>query len=248
MTRVLVVGETWISHATHVKGFDSFTSGTYHSGLEPLRTALEANGISVDHMPAHEAAEGFPLELGGLARWDVIVLSDVGADTLLLHPDVWLRGLRVPNRLRVLHDWVLAGGGLAMAGGYLSFQGIGASARYRGTPIEAVLPCSIDPFDDRVEAPEGVTPVAVAPEHPILAGIEEPWPYLLGYNRVALKPDATLLARAGDDPLLAVGRSGSGRTLAWTSDIGPHWCPEEFCSWPGYARVWTQAVRWLAGE
>jgi uncharacterized membrane protein len=83
MTRVLVVGETWISHATHVKGFDSFTSGTFHSGLAPLRAALEANGISVDHMPAHEAAEGFPLELDGLARWDVIVLSDVGADTLL---------------------------------------------------------------------------------------------------------------------------------------------------------------------
>jgi uncharacterized membrane protein len=248
MTRVLVVGETWVSHATHVKGFDSFTSGTYHSGLEPLRSALEANGIAVDHMPAHEAAEGLPLELGALAQWDVVVLSDVGADTLLLHPDVWLRGLRVPNRLRVLHDWVLAGGGLAMAGGYLSFQGIGGSARYRGTPVEAVLPCSIDPFDDRVEAPEGVTPVAIAPEHPILAGLDGSWPYLLGYNRVHLKPDATLLLQAGEDPLLAVAERGGGRTLAWTSDIGPHWCPEAFCAWPGYARMWTQAVRWLADE
>jgi uncharacterized membrane protein len=247
MTRVLVVGETWISQATHTKGFDSFASGTYHSGLEPLRAALEAHGVEVEHMPAHSAAEDFPLSLEGLAAWDAIVLSDIGADTLLLHPDVWLRGLRVPNRLQLLHDWVLGGGGLAMAGGYLSFQGIGGKARYRDTPVEAVLPCTIDPFDDRVEAPQGVEPVAVGGDHPILAGVAGAWPALLGYNRVTLRPDATLLARVGDDPMLAVGTAGAGRTLIWTSDIGPHWCPDAFCAWPGYGQIWSQAMRWLAG-
>ena len=30
MTKVLLAGETWISEATHYKGFDSFTSVTFH--------------------------------------------------------------------------------------------------------------------------------------------------------------------------------------------------------------------------
>ena len=34
MTKVLLVGETWISAATHFKGFDDFSSTTYHSGAE----------------------------------------------------------------------------------------------------------------------------------------------------------------------------------------------------------------------
>ena len=52
----------------------------------------------------------------------------------------------------------------------------------------------------------------------------------------------------GTDPLLAVRKVGRGRTLAWASDIGPHWCPAEFVAWPGYAILFTNAVRWLGGE
>jgi uncharacterized membrane protein len=37
-------------------------------------------------------------------------------------------------------------------------------------------------------------------------------------------------------------------TLAWASDIGPHWYPEPFVTWPGYAVFWKQAIVWLAGE
>ena len=247
MTKVLVVGESWVSAATHYKGWDSFASVTYHSGLGFLRDALAGSGVELEHMPAHEAAEGFPFDVEGLSRWDVVILSDVGSNTLLLHPDTWLHGRRTPNRLATLRAWVEGGGGLAMAGGYLSFQGLDGRARFRGTDVEAVLPCEIDPWDDRVERPEGFVATPVAPDHPILAGIEGEWPALLGYNRFRLKPDATLLAAVGDDPILAVRDAGAGRTLAWASDIGPHWCPEEFASWDGYRRLWTQAVAWLAG-
>jgi uncharacterized membrane protein len=247
VTKVLVVGESWVSAATHYKGWDSFSSVTYHSGLAFLQDALASGGIELKHMPAHEAAERFPFELEGLAGYDVVILSDIGSNTLLLHPDTWLHGRRTPNRLAMLRAWVEAGGGLAMAGGYLSFQGLDGRARFRGTDVEAVLPAEIDPWDDRVERPEGFTAEVVAPDHPILAGIEGEWPALLGYNRFRLKPDATLLARLGDDPILAVRDAGAGRTLAWASDIGPHWCPEEFAAWDGYRRLWTQAVEWLAG-
>ena len=54
----------------------------------------------------------------------MIILSDIGSNTLLLPPEVFLEGKRVPNRLELLKEYVSQGGGLVMAGGYLSFQGI----------------------------------------------------------------------------------------------------------------------------
>lgn len=241
-----MVGESWVSAATHYKGWDSFTSVTTHSGLGFLRDALAGSDVELEHMPAHDAAEQFPSDADGFARWDVVILSDIGSNTLLLPAETWLHGRPTPNRLAALRTWVEAGGGLAMAGGYLSFQGLDGRARFRGTDVEAVLPSEIDPWDDRVECPEGFVAEPVAGDHPILAGIGAPWPLLLGYNRFRLKPDATLLAAHGDDPILAVREAGAGRTLAWASDIGPHWCPEEFASWDGYRRLWTQAIAWLA--
>ncbi|MBN2840515.1 MAG: cytoplasmic protein [Coriobacteriia bacterium] len=247
MMRVLVAGESWVSESTHYKGFDAFQSVVFEIGVGPLKAALEDNGITVVHMPAHEVPEQFPATVEAFSAYDVVILSDIGADSILLHPDTWLRGKRTPNRLKVLAEWVRAGGGLLMAGGYMSFQGFEGKAMYRRTPVDDILPSVIDPWDDRVEAPEGTEVTVVDAAHPVLAGVEGPWPSLLGYNRFGLKPDALLLASVGDDPLLALRTEGAGRTAAWASDIGPHWCPEDFVAWPGYARLMTQLVRWLAG-
>ena len=46
----------------------------------------------------------------------------------------------MPNRLKLIREYVRGGGGLAMIGGYFSFQGINGGARYRGTAVEEVLP------------------------------------------------------------------------------------------------------------
>lgn len=248
MTRVLIAGESWVSEATHYKGFDSFTSVTFHTGVEPLRTALESSGIEVTYMPAHEVPQQFPMDVAGFSAFDVVILSDIGANSILIHPDTWLLGKRTPNRLKALAAWVEAGGGLMMAGGYMSFQGFEGKAMYRGTAVDAVLPSVIDPWDDRVETPEGVVPRVVHAAHPILSGVDGVWPALLGYNRFNVKDDATVLALVDDDPLLAVREVGAGRTLAWASDIGPHWCPDDFVAWPGYTTILAQAVRWLAGS
>lgn len=56
---------------------------------------------------------------------------------------------------------------------------------------------------------------------------------------------ARLPADQGGHPLLVAGSHGNGRTLAWTSDIGPHWLPNAFVGWPGYKRLWIQALGWL---
>jgi uncharacterized membrane protein len=249
-TKVLLAGESWVSAATHYKGFDQFGSVTFHLGAEPLVEALRGGPYELRYMPAHECATAFPLTLEGLSDYAAVILSDLGANTLLLHPDVWLHGRPVPNRVKLIRDYVKAGGGLAMIGGYFSFQGINGAARWRGTAVEEALPVACLPWDDRIETPEGFSAVIDAPDHPILAGLTaEPWPALLGLNEVTLKPGATLLASApvdrGGHPLLAAQDFGAGRSLAWMSDLGPHWAPTPFVQWPGYGRLWTRALDWL---
>ena len=251
-TKVLLVGESWVTSATHYKGWDHFGSTTFHLGAEPLVEALADSEFELTYMPAHEAAADFPLSLDELAAWRALILSDIGANTILLHPDVWLHSKRVPNRLKLIRDYVAGGGGLLKVGGYLSYQGINGTARFRGTPVADVLPVEILPYDDRVELPEGFRPEVVGPEdHPILAGLGRDWPPLLGINEVTVRTevDARLLARLPDEegghPLLVCGTHGKGRVVCWTSDIGPHWLPPEFADWPGYARLWRQTLGWI---
>lgn len=74
------------------------------------------------------------------------------------------------------------------------------------------------------------------------------WPPLLGYNRVRPRESAEVLVTIGDDPLVAVGGYGSGRSAVFTSDCSPHWAPAEFCEqWAGYGTVFGGLVDWLAG-
>lgn len=246
MARVMVVGESWVTNRTHYKGFDNFTDATFETGIGPLRETLEGAGHEVRWMPAHEVQEGFPLEMEGLANVDILVLSDIGANTFLLHPDTFLRGKPTPNRLKLIRDWTHEGGALVMCGGYYSFQGINAGAFYHRTAVEEALSVSISPHDDRVETPEGVAAEVVEADHPILEGVEGEWPVLLGYNRVEPKYGAAVLATVDGDPLLIAGEYGRGKTLAWTTDIAPHWCPEPFTEWEGYRRIWSQAADWLS--
>ena len=224
---------------------------TFHLGAEPMVAALEGTGHSVTWMKAHEAAEGFPFDMEGLAPHDVLILSDIGANTILLPPEVWLRSRTMPNRLKLIRDWVERGGGLLMAGGYLSFQGIDGRARWRRTPVEDALPVTCLPWDDRVEIPEGCA-AEITADHPVLEGLGGAWPPLLGVNEVEPKEGAEVLARLPEDqgghPLLVLGRHGKGRTAAWTSDIGPHWLSPAFCEWEGYARLWDNLIGWLAGR
>ena len=247
--RVLLAGESWVSTATHIKGFDQFSTVTYHLGAEPLVAALKDSPFDLQYMPAHEAQRDFPQTAEALAAYGAVILSDIGSNTLLLHPETWVNSKPTPNRLRAIRAYVENGGGLLMVGGYYSFQGVNGGARYHGTPVEDILPVEILPYDDRVEAPESFTPVVTEPSHPILQGFGADWPNLLGFNEVKPKPEGTVIATVSEDygskPLLVAGTYGEGRTLAWTSDIGPHWLPPEFAAWPGYARLWRQSLEWL---
>ena len=245
--RVLIAGESWTVHSIHQKGFDSFTTTEYAEGVGWLRTALEGGGWAVDHQPAHVAARDFPATPAGLAKYECVILSDIGANTLLIHPDTFSRFKALPNRLEALRDYVEGGGGLVMVGGYMTFQGIEGKARYRHTPVEEALPVALEPGDDRCETPQGVSPGISIESHPIVAGLPQRWPNLLGYNRFVAKPGADTIAMVGADPLLVVGSYGKGRAVAFASDCGPHWAPPSFIEWDGYAPLWRQIAGWAAG-
>lgn len=72
------------------------------------------------------------------------------------------------------------------------------------------------------------------------------WPSVLGFDRVVAKPGATVVARAGEDPLLVVGGYGGGRVAAFTADLAPHWAPPEFVEWAHCASLWTSILSWAA--
>jgi uncharacterized membrane protein len=245
--KVLVVGESWVKHTVHMKGFDQFHTTEYQEGGGVFLDALQATGAAVTYIRAHEVSSRFPTTRDELSGYDVVVLSDIGANSFLLTDDVFLRSEASVNRLVLLGDHVRRGAGLIMVGGYLSFSGIDGRARFGMSPLADVLPVEMLAHDDRVEMPEGLTVSIDDPSHPVLGGTPAQWPILLGYNRLIAKPDSTVVASHGDDPLLVVGTAGAGRTVAFASDLAPHWAPPEFVSWEHYAGLWTSIVAWAAG-
>lgn len=247
MARVLLVGESWMMHTTHVKGFDSFSTSEYAVGCDDWVEVVTGAGHQVEHMPAHSAPDDFPRTAAAFDAWDVVVLSDIGANSLAIPTVVW-HGGTAPNPLDALEEWVLAGGGLAMCGGYLSFAGFEAKARFADTAVERALPVRISHTDDRVENPTDGTPVPTGVEHPVLHGVSANWPRVSGYNRLVAKPESQTLLAVGADPFLVTGTHGRGRSLAFATDIGPHWAPPPFLASPAYRTFWPAGIRWLAEE
>jgi uncharacterized membrane protein len=247
--KILIAGESWIKHISHIKGFDIFTSCEYETGVKWLKEALEEGGFEVVHMPGHEVYDSFPFSPDALSEYGAIALSDIGANSLQLSTATFSLGKTMPDRCKSIESYVYQGGALAMIGGYLSFSGIDGKARYGATAIGDILPVTIQSGDDRVESPDGALPKTLEPEHPIMKGLKD-WPRFLGYNKTVRRSEAgtQLLATIGDrgDPFIAVREYGKGRTGIFASDAAPHWGPVEFLEWPGYKTFWTQFFGWLA--
>lgn len=246
--KILIVGESVFKIHTHFKGFASYETGYVTLSLDAFLSRFEGTRISFDFMPNHEVSLRFPFSVDEMQAYDAIVISDAPADSFLLHPDT-LAGARKPDRLRLIGEYVRAGGGFAMVGGWMSFGGFQGKARYAHSPLADLLPIGMLPYDDRMETPEGVHPIAHAPDHPVLDGLPEDWPDFLGYNRLTPKSGKCLLSfRETGEPLLVVDAAGAGRVAAFASDILPHWGSPRFQDWPGYVQFWEQLLIWLTGE
>ena len=151
---VLLAGETFAATTSVAIGGDVLTSATTINGATAFNAALAVAGIAVTQIGGERCAAEFPDDLDALARYQAVVISDVGALTLLVTPDA--RAGRVGiNRLEVLKAYVESGGGLMLAGGYMGFQGCWDS-RFHDTAVEDVLPVGCLPYCDGMEVPQGL--------------------------------------------------------------------------------------------
>ncbi len=230
---------------THMKGFDSFTTTEYVEEGTAFKHALREVGWEVTHIAAHRIEADFPGP-DDLETYDVVVISDVGANSFQLTRSVFNASVAEPDRLEYLRDYVHAGGGLVMVGGYMSFSGIEAKARYARSPLAEVLPVEVLDRDDRVERPAGIIPSVIDPDHAAVAELGTKWPALLGYNETRPRPGAQVVVTVDGDPLIAVGQYGEGRSAVFTSDMAPHWAPPTFLAWSQYGPMWASLLRWVA--
>lgn len=245
MKKVLIVGESWVKNITHIKGFDTFVTTHYEEAVKWLKEAIESGGYETVHMPAHVAADSFPYKLEELNEYDCIILSDIGSNTFLLSNSTFIDCNSNPDRLELIKEYVNNGGALIMVGGYMSFTGIDAKARFGETAIKDVLPITMIDKDDRVEKPAGIIPEVIDSEHPVLKGIPTEWPKFLGYNKTVARDNCPVLATIGGNPFVAVGEFGKGKSAIFSSDCAPHWGPKEFTDWKYYNKLWVNMLDWL---
>lgn len=247
--RVLLLGESYSATHTFVRGRNYVTLPQYgHFGTE-IVAMLEKEDLDVTLIFTHDIPEKCPIRREDFAAYDVVILSDVGSDTMLMQPKK-PDGTRYPNRLKELAAYVENGGGVIMIGGYFGFSGIGNQARYHMTPLAEILPVHISDYDDRVECPEGVKPeIENGNETGLFDGIAmEACPEFGGYNKTVLKEGADLFATFYGDPFMAGMKVGKGRSFAFTSDCAPDWAPLSVLEWEGYGKLLGRMIRWTAGE
>jgi len=244
--RVLLVGETWVTMKINIKGIDVFQVGGYENfGIWFMEAMGKFSDIEAEHMPNHVALASFPSTLDEINKYDVVIFSDCGKNTISLYPEMFTVPMG-PDRLALIKEYVDNGKAFVMAGGWNSYQGLNGIPGYHGTFVEEILPVQIQATDDRVETPQGVRPSITAREHPLFKEVPAEWPLFLGYNRVTAKADAQVLATIGGHPFVVAHSCGKGRTLAFTSDLAKHW-GTDFIKWEGYGRFWYNAVLWLSG-
>jgi len=186
---------------------------------------------------------------------DVILIDDLDASAL--NNEAW----------RNIAELVRQGAGLGMIGGHHSFGPGG----YRSSSLANILPIEIGPAErQRLDEPirkdvHLAGPLKMQPAkplgegHPIMQIFDQrnsadsltQWselPKLDGANRFdRLKPNAMVLAEtiaSNPQPLIVVGQSGAGRTLAMAIDSTWRWRLEGFHE--PHRRFWRQTVLWLA--
>jgi len=185
-----------------------------------------------------------------------IVISDVEAKCFHLYPSFFNRAQRqdkvvtFPDRLRLIGEWIAAGGGMMMLGGWLSFSGVQGRSGWGRSLLSPILPVDCLATEDLVESSEGFTAEVLIPDHPVVQGL--PWdtfPPIFGYNEVTPKPGSDVLVRVRETghPLVVAGVHQKGRILTYMSDPAPHW-GINFELWEGYDAFWQQSFNWVTNQ
>lgn len=187
-----------------------------------------------------------------LERSRGLIISDVQARYFHSYPTFIDRSQRkhqvitFPDRFEAIKNWVKAGGGLMMFGGWASFTGREGRGGWGRSRLADILPVRCLPADDLMESSEGFNVEITCDEHPVVHDL--PWhsfPPLLGYNEIVATARGEVLARVRETghPFLVAGRYGRGRILIYASDPAPYW-GLNFQTWEGYRPFWKQAAAW----
>ncbi|MBI3836431.1 MAG: hypothetical protein HY288_00675 [Planctomycetia bacterium] len=234
------------------KGTEIYNYGTW------LKEALESSGEhEVNSVPSWEFYKLGPGQYEQvLAEYDLIIFSDVESKNFQLAPSFFDRAkfgkeqLSFPDRVRLTVEAVHSGKPMMFLGGWLSFNGECGKGGWGRTGLKEILPVRCLDVEDLRESTEGYRAQAAVVDHPFFEGLDlNEMPLILGYNIVQPREGCQVLARwqGENDPMLAAGRFGNGRVLAYTSDPAPHWgC--NFVYWKHYNRFWLNACNWLLGR
>lgn len=234
------------------KGTEIFNYGTW------LKQALESTGEhQVDSVPSWDFYKLGPGEYEKLIdEYDVLIFSDVEARNFQLAPSFFDRSkfghgqLSFPDRVRLTVEAVKAGKPMMFLGGWLSFNGECGKGGWGRTGLKEILPVRCLEWEDLRENTEGFKAEPVDAAHPFFKNLDiREMPLVLGYNIVEPREDCQVLARwmPEGDPLLAVGKFGKGRVVAYTSDPAPHWgC--NFVYWDQYNQFWLNTLDLLLGR
>lgn len=250
---VLYAGDTQSNTITSSKGIDTWSFTYYSDSAKYLRDALNNHPeITCHHIPGEDAIAKLPSTVKDLREFDCLVVSDLGYNNIVFQPGN-IQPFKIPmgpDRVSAIKEYVLEGGGFIMIGGWLTFSGLQGKGLYGGTKIEEIMPvnCEKRGVDDRLEITEGFSLKIHEPDHDIVKDL--PWdePYMfLGHNKVYLKDDATLIASHDGNPIIATREVGKGRSIVFTSDVGPHW-GGSFLDWSGYDEFWQRMVRWCSNK
>jgi uncharacterized membrane protein len=231
------------------KGLDIFNYGKW------LVEALESDGRHQVHsVPSWDFYKLGPGEYEKiLEEYDVLIFSDIEAKLFQLAPSFFDRSqfgsqvLTFPDRIRLTVEAVQAGKPMMFLGGWLSFNGEYGKGGWGRTRLREILPVQCLEVEDLVESTEGFYPDPDPAWAVRFPGIDfSGMPPVLGYNKTIpdANSDVILRVRETGDPLLAHGRYGKGKVLAYMSDPAPHWgC--NFVFWKHYKDFWISALNLL---
>ena len=204
-----------------------------------------------------ELRDGFPKTAEELFGYHAVILDDIEA------------GFFSHDQMEILRRFVAErGGGFLMLGGKESFQ----QGKFDRTPIGRILPVYLD----RLSQPEGprfAGTQIITQVHLNLTreGWLQSWarlrdneqdeqrrllemPAFRVLNRVrAIKPGASIVATAGNDPdkqspALVVQRYGNGRTAALTVGDVWRWGMKQSQMRDDMNKFWRQTLRWLVAD
>ncbi len=233
------------------KGTDIFNYGEW------LVKALESGGRhQVRSIPSWDFYKMGPGEYEKvLEEYDLIIFSDVEAKNFQLAPGFFNREkmgsgiLTFPDRTRLTVEAVHQGKPVMFLGGWLSFSGEIGKGGWGRTRLRDIIPVNCLSGDDLVESTEGFSASAMPGHEKWTGELDLPsFPPILGYNQVRPRENCEVIMSVKEtgDPLLATGKFGKGRTLAYMSDPAPHWgC--NFVYWKNYNKFWLKCLDYLLG-